>query len=135
MSRTKAANIKDALTLIIGTKAGYYTTLIPDEKIVAVILVPEEPRSHWSPHGLECTISKIPDIESKGTHGGLKRIRTWTVVLNQWDRTDSTTLEEVRDLIEKTFVGRCKIKSYQPQSGLDRERCTLLINQQNYERT
>jgi hypothetical protein len=134
MDKSKAGLIKEAIVKVIGDRAGYYSTQVQDEKIKAIIIVPDEPKSHWKANGLECVIQRSADLNDSGMHGGIKRVRTWKIVLNQWDRADKETLERVKEDISKVFVGRCKISSHQQPSAIDLERCTLLIEQHNYER-
>jgi hypothetical protein len=124
-----AKQIKDAIMQIASEDLGSYS--IRENTVKAIMIVPPEPKTTWQVKGLEIIISRDPQSTDQGMHGGIKRVNTWEVILNQWDRSEFNTLKRVRDDIIKAFKVREK-PIYQKQTDNAYERCTIFIKLQNY---
>jgi hypothetical protein len=126
-----AKQIKDAIVQIAGENIGSYS--IGKNTVKAIMIVPPEPKTTWQVKGLEIILSRDPQSTDEGMHNGIKRTNRWEVTLNQWDRSEFSTLKKVRNDIIKAFKVR-ESATYQKQTDSTYERCTIFIKLQNYIR-
>jgi hypothetical protein len=120
---------RDAIAQIVGTDIGYYQ--IGSQQVPALMIVPPEPQATWRPQGLEIVIDRNAVASDHGYHGGLRRVYSWQLVLNQWDRSELNRLMVVRDRILTEFASLASY-THQPQTDSAYERCNMLIQVQKY---